>query len=386
MYTNKVIETFNAGILKLDDHERGITLRAYLANKLSCDPMRITKKYTGASCLGKKVFHASNFNANSAEVDRARLELDMLERNFRTKLEQMNRKKVSGHQLSDIQRGIVSTPAIDALLSGQNAQRPWGRGEDISRYNIPMYPHVVPVLQHIKDPEYIKHLQTQGWPPKDLQFMQNAMRRDSISNSGEGYATSTDSNSEEQDRTNNKRSFSSMQQNSSKKDPVPKIAAKQSPTIREVNSDYQVSYSNLDSSAASRGRSYSVETEHSAVSEKDDYRLHDISEIEEKVETAVQGDEENISKRIKISEADHNAAASSLLGFFNHIKANSSQQDLVEFFEGVQKTVANSRNTSSDKLSSKMDKKSSPHQSSSPLELERGITSRPSQTSLLDAY
>ena len=34
MYTNKVIETFNLGILKLAGHEKGITLRAYLANKL----------------------------------------------------------------------------------------------------------------------------------------------------------------------------------------------------------------------------------------------------------------------------------------------------------------------------------------------------------------
>eukprot|EP01032_Pedospumella_encystans_P020012 gene20012-22746_t len=57
-YSNKVIEYFNNGILRLDEHERGITLRAYLAQKLSCDPMRITKKYTGSSCLGKRVYHA----------------------------------------------------------------------------------------------------------------------------------------------------------------------------------------------------------------------------------------------------------------------------------------------------------------------------------------
>lgn len=42
-YTNKIIEAFNEGTLVLPGME-GITLRAFLANKLQCDPMRITKK------------------------------------------------------------------------------------------------------------------------------------------------------------------------------------------------------------------------------------------------------------------------------------------------------------------------------------------------------
>lgn len=33
-----------------------MTLRGYLAEKLNCDPMRITKKYAGAACLGKRTF------------------------------------------------------------------------------------------------------------------------------------------------------------------------------------------------------------------------------------------------------------------------------------------------------------------------------------------
>ena len=35
----------------------GTTLRSYLAEKLNCDPMQITKKFAGASCLGKRVYH-----------------------------------------------------------------------------------------------------------------------------------------------------------------------------------------------------------------------------------------------------------------------------------------------------------------------------------------
>ena len=34
----------------------GATLRSYLAEKLNCDPMRITKKFTGDLAIGKRVF------------------------------------------------------------------------------------------------------------------------------------------------------------------------------------------------------------------------------------------------------------------------------------------------------------------------------------------
>jgi hypothetical protein len=50
-YTNRIIHYFNMGILTQPE---GSTLRSYLADKLNCDPMRITKKYAANSCLGKK--------------------------------------------------------------------------------------------------------------------------------------------------------------------------------------------------------------------------------------------------------------------------------------------------------------------------------------------
>ena len=39
---------------------RGLSLRAYLAAKLNCDPMRITKKFTSTACLGKSVYRRSS--------------------------------------------------------------------------------------------------------------------------------------------------------------------------------------------------------------------------------------------------------------------------------------------------------------------------------------
>ncbi len=51
-YASALIENFVSGRLQLAE---GTTLRVYLAEKLNCDPMRITKKFTGNDCLGKRV-------------------------------------------------------------------------------------------------------------------------------------------------------------------------------------------------------------------------------------------------------------------------------------------------------------------------------------------
>ena len=57
LYTARIIHHFSTGALQLPE---GTTLRAYLAEKLDCDPMRITKKFTGSSYLGKRVYHSSD--------------------------------------------------------------------------------------------------------------------------------------------------------------------------------------------------------------------------------------------------------------------------------------------------------------------------------------
>lgn len=121
-YTNKVIEAFNMGLLKLPESEHGVTLRAYLAEKLGCDPMRITKKYTGASCLGKRVYHARKLNIDAQMIERTRLELQKLEDDFRLKMDSLNQKK-SNEAKRHSAKGrehVISTPAIDALLLQNN--------------------------------------------------------------------------------------------------------------------------------------------------------------------------------------------------------------------------------------------------------------------------
>ncbi len=60
----------------------GTTLRSYLSDMLSCDPMRITKKFAGASCIGKQVFTPA---ADVTPVDQERWnrELNTLKDMFR---------------------------------------------------------------------------------------------------------------------------------------------------------------------------------------------------------------------------------------------------------------------------------------------------------------
>jgi hypothetical protein len=72
-YVARVIQDFNSGFL---DAPAGTTLRTYLSEKLKCDPMRITKKFTGDACIGKRVFHpAVRSSSNAAAIDKAQVRM-----------------------------------------------------------------------------------------------------------------------------------------------------------------------------------------------------------------------------------------------------------------------------------------------------------------------
>jgi hypothetical protein len=74
-YVARVIQDFNSGFL---DAPAGTTLRSYLSEKLHCDPMRITKKFTGDACIGKRVFHpAVRCAANAAAIDKAQVSVQL---------------------------------------------------------------------------------------------------------------------------------------------------------------------------------------------------------------------------------------------------------------------------------------------------------------------
>jgi hypothetical protein len=124
-YTSRIIQYFSTGLLTLPD---GATLRSYLAEKLNCDPMRITKKFTGACCLGRRAYHLRDRpRASPTEMEIARLELQHLENRFRLRVEheQSGLPLPTTNELLPAQPP-VAFPSIFASLQGASAvNNPW---------------------------------------------------------------------------------------------------------------------------------------------------------------------------------------------------------------------------------------------------------------------
>ncbi len=91
----------------------GATLRSYLAEKLNCDPMRITKKFTGACCLGRRAYHLRDRpRASPAEIEMASFELLHLEQRFRLRVEH----EQTGLPLPPRQELLASQPTQAATV------------------------------------------------------------------------------------------------------------------------------------------------------------------------------------------------------------------------------------------------------------------------------
>mmetsp|Transcript_32843 Transcript_32843/g.96850 ORF Transcript_32843/g.96850 Transcript_32843/m.96850 type:complete len:495 (+) Transcript_32843:380-1864(+) len=120
-YAALVIQMFNAGYLPAP---AGTTLRAYLSDKLHCDPMRITKKFTGSSCIGKRVFHpAVRCAENAAAIDSAQEELVSLEKRWRRrlKLKRGSSRKHSTKRETKAVRAAASTSAATSTPGHHSA-------------------------------------------------------------------------------------------------------------------------------------------------------------------------------------------------------------------------------------------------------------------------
>ncbi|KAL3670108.1 hypothetical protein V7S43_004424 [Phytophthora oleae] len=85
-YAAQLTNYFKEGLLPL---ERGTMLRLYLSQKLNCEPMRITKKFTGGECIGKQVFRPCSPTPESrVRIMQAQLELVALEAAFIKRLKE----------------------------------------------------------------------------------------------------------------------------------------------------------------------------------------------------------------------------------------------------------------------------------------------------------
>jgi hypothetical protein len=80
IFANNLIRAFESGTL--DDCEEGKSLRSYLAKKLHCAPMRISKKFAG-KCIGKLIYTK---NPKQMPITMSRLDLPKPTLKVRTKI------------------------------------------------------------------------------------------------------------------------------------------------------------------------------------------------------------------------------------------------------------------------------------------------------------
>ena len=85
-YAAKLIEIFKHGLVP--GLSEGCTLKAFLASKLHCAPMRISKKFSGSS-VGKMIFSAQTQNPSYSEemLKRLRSELERSENMYLSEIE-----------------------------------------------------------------------------------------------------------------------------------------------------------------------------------------------------------------------------------------------------------------------------------------------------------
>ncbi|DBA01643.1 TPA: hypothetical protein N0F65_010294, partial [Lagenidium giganteum] len=99
-YCDRLIEEFKKGNLPLAE---GTTLRTFLSKLLNCDPMRISKKYTGDQCIGKIIFRRREDEMSKEDMDTIRHELAELEKTYLER-EQYNQRRREKRLESELSR------------------------------------------------------------------------------------------------------------------------------------------------------------------------------------------------------------------------------------------------------------------------------------------
>ena len=118
-YAGDVIRDFQDGVIH--NAEVGITLRSLLADKLLCDPMRISKKFAGKACVGKQVYvvgNMSKFSAKELASRREMLEKSRLVFFEKVRLQQLksrNRKSSASKKNKKITSNVL--PRVDNSLA-----------------------------------------------------------------------------------------------------------------------------------------------------------------------------------------------------------------------------------------------------------------------------
>ncbi|KDO28094.1 hypothetical protein SPRG_20254 [Saprolegnia parasitica CBS 223.65] len=136
VYAERMTHYFKEGLLPL---EKGTMLRMYLADKLNCEPMRITKKFTGDECIGKQIFRPlPPTPLVNARMQSVQTELKALETAFLHRIEEMpmycmstKDKATASNELKLIKRGkLRPRKAMTTNAASEKAKKPLSPPED----------------------------------------------------------------------------------------------------------------------------------------------------------------------------------------------------------------------------------------------------------------
>ncbi|KAE8995486.1 hypothetical protein PF011_g16309 [Phytophthora fragariae] len=124
-YCDRLIEEFKKGNLPLAE---GTTLRTFLSKLLNCDPMRISKKYTGDQCIGKIIFRRREDEVSKDDMENIRKDLAELEKTYleREQYNQRRREKRLESELSRDKSRFAAARSIGYAAAAGNpaAMRP----------------------------------------------------------------------------------------------------------------------------------------------------------------------------------------------------------------------------------------------------------------------
>lgn len=333
--------------------------------------MRITKKYTGASCLGKRVYHKEMSSSSADEVNRVHKELEVLEGKFLEKLEQVRLERrehesaiegLYNHPIS------ISTPNIDAMVlhngsvpihynnghftlqapynhlpqqymnaamsmgystdmgasfnneSGSTTTNCQGQHEDGNgnKLNGPMISN----LTNGSQLAYMQMMANVG--PYQSQYNMYNQYQNSNGGHHQSSSRSSSSNSTSLRNPSNEGNGSAAGSNRSEdgttdEDKNDSSSNDDHPNKNQKKEKYSVTKSDSDSSSSNGNME-----EELYMSQRNNRSYEAKSPMTSQASSTSGND-------------DDKAVASSLLGLFNHIKRSSSHQDLLEFVEDAQK-------------------------------------------------
>lgn len=120
LYCDRLIEEFKKGNLPLAE---GTTLRTFLSKLLNCDPMRISKKYTGDQCIGKIIFRRREDDVTKEDMGLIRSELAELEKTYleREQYNQRRREKRLESELSRDKSRYIAARTLGGYGNSNNS-------------------------------------------------------------------------------------------------------------------------------------------------------------------------------------------------------------------------------------------------------------------------